>query len=154
MKCSYDENFIFRIMIFQVILQMIFNDDIPDNDNQNIMIVLKNLSPRNKRKNWKQNMKQKLFTDRGFSWGWRPEIFADQSTTNDLKVAGHKSTTIYFFISEIIFRKKIVSLSNNDRFDNYKIFLPNVWHFSVITRINYVSIFFVFIVKIHERNSL
>lgn len=46
---------------------MIFNDDIPDNDNQNIMIVLKNLSPRNKRKNWKQNMKQKLFTDRGFS---------------------------------------------------------------------------------------
>ena len=45
----------------------------------------------------------------------------------------------------------MVSLSNNDRFDNDKIFLRNIWHFSVITRINYVSIFFVFILKIHER---
>ena len=50
-------------------------------------------------------------------------------------------TIIYFFLSEIIFREKMVSLSNNDRFDNDKIFLCNIWHFSVIT-INYVSIFF------------
>ena len=57
--------------------------------------------------------------------------------------AGHKSITIiYFFLSEIIFREKMVSLSNNDRFGNDKIFLCNVWHFSVIT-INHVSIFFV-----------
>ena len=48
--------------------------------------------------------------------------------------AGHKSITIiYFFLSEIIFREKMVSLSNNDRFDNDKIFLRNTWHFSVIT---------------------
>ena len=36
----------------------------------------------------------------------------------------------------------MVSLSNNDRFDNNKIFLRNIWHFSVITRINFISIFF------------
>ena len=50
-------------------------------------------------------------------------------------------TINYFFLSEIIFREKMVSLSNNDIFDNDKTFLRNVWHFSVITRINYVSIF-------------
>ena len=50
-------------------------------------------------------------------------------------------TINYFFHSEIIFREKMVSLSNNDIFDNDKTFLRNVWHFSVITRINYVSIF-------------
>ena len=69
---------------------------------------------------------------RGFSWGRRPAIFADHWTTNDLKVAWHKSITIiYFFLTEIIFRKKMVSLSNNDRFDNDKIFLCNIWHFLV-----------------------
>ena len=36
----------------------------------------------------------------------------------------------------------MVSLSNNDRFDNDKTFLRNIWHLSVITEINYVSIFF------------
>ena len=64
-------------------------------------------------------------------------IFASHWTTNDLKVTGHKSITIYSFLSEIIFRKKMVSLSNNDKFDNNKIFLHNIWHFSII-RINYV----------------
>ena len=48
----------------------------------------------------------------------------------------------------------MVSLSNIDRFDNDKIFLRGIWHFFIITRINYVSIFFVFILKIHERTSL
>ena len=47
----------------------------------------------------------------------------------------------------------MVSLSNNDRFDNDKIFLRNIWHLSVITRTNYVSIFFIFMLKIHERTS-
>ena len=53
-------------------------------------------------------------------------------------------TIIYFFLSEIIFREKMVSLSNNDRFDNDKIFFNNddIWHFSIITGINYVSIYF------------
>ena len=74
---------------------------------------------------------------RGFSWGWQMTIFAGHWTTNDLKVTGHKSITIYSFLSEIIFRKKMVSLSNNDKFDNNKIFLHNIWHFSII-RINYV----------------
>ena len=79
---------------------------------------------------------------KGFSWSQWPVIFADHWTTNDLKVAMHKSITIiYFFLSEIIFHENMVSLSNNDRFDNDKIFLCNIWHFSVIT-INYVSIFF------------
>ena len=74
---------------------------------------------------------------------------------NDLKVAGHKSITIIHFLpSEIVVVEKMVSLSNNDRFDNDKIFLHNSWHFFVITRINYVSIFFIFILKIHERTSL
>ena len=38
----------------------------------------------------------------------------------------------------------MVSLSNNDRFDNDKIFFNNddIWHFSIITGINYVSIYF------------
>ena len=36
----------------------------------------------------------------------------------------------------------MVSLSNNDRFDNDKIFLRNIWHSSAITGINDVSIFF------------
>ena len=59
---------------------------------------------------------------RGFIWGRRPTIFADQWTRNDLKVAGYKSITIiYFFLSEIIFCEKMVSPSNNDRFDNDKI---------------------------------
>ena len=48
----------------------------------------------------------------------------------------------------------MVLLSNNDRFDNDKIFLCNIQHFFIITRINYVSIVFVFILKIHERNLL
>ena len=61
---------------------------------------------------------------------------------------------LYFSLSEIIFHEKMVSLSNNDRFDNDKIFLRNIWHFSVITRINYVSIFLVFILKINERTLL
>ena len=92
---------------------------------------------------------------RGFSWGRRLVILADHWTTNDLKVAWHKSITIiYFFLSEIIFCEKMVSLSNNDRFDNDKIFLRKIWHFSVKTRINYVSIFFVYILKIHGRTSL
>ena len=90
---------------------------------------------------------------RGFIWGQRPAIFADHWTANDLKVTGHKSITI-IFLSEIIFRGKVVSLSNNDRFDDAKIFLCNSWHFSIITGINYVSIFFAFILKIHEKNSL
>ena len=92
---------------------------------------------------------------RGFSWGRQQAIFTDHWTTNDLEVAGHKSwTIIYFFLSEIIFREKMVSLSNNDRFDNNKIFLPNIWHFSIIRRSNYVSILFLFILKIHERTLL
>ena len=54
-----------------------------------------------------------IFVNRGFSWGWRPLIFANYWTTKDLKVAGHKSITIIcFFLSEIIFREKMVSLSN------------------------------------------
>ena len=40
----------------------------------------------------------------------------------------------------------MVSLSNNDRFDNDEIFFnndnDNIWHFSIITGINYVSICF------------
>ena len=46
----------------------------------------------------------------------------------------------------------MVSFSNNDRFDNDNIFLRNIWHFvtfSIIAGINYVSILFVFILKIH-----
>ena len=35
----------------------------------------------------------------------------------------------------------MVSLLDNDRFDNDKIFLRDIWHFSVITKVNYVSIF-------------
>ena len=92
---------------------------------------------------------------RGFTWAWRPAIFAKHWTTNDLKFAEHKSITIiYFFSFWNDFSWKIISLSNNDRFDIDKIFLRNIWHFSVITRINYVSIFFIFILKIHERTSL
>ena len=75
--------------------------------------------------------------------------------TNDRKVAEHKFMTIIFFLSEIIFPKKMVSFSNNDRFDNGKIFFDNdnenIWHFSIITGIR---IFFVFILKIHERTLL
>ena len=53
-------------------------------------------------------------TLRGFSWGRWLVIFADHWTTNDLKVARQKSITIiYFFLSEIIFREKMISLSNN-----------------------------------------
>ena len=84
--------------------------------------------------------------NRGFSWGRRPAISADHWTTNDLKLAGHKFITIYFFLSEIIFREKMVSVSKNDRFDNDKNFFnndnDNIWHFSIITGINYVSICF------------
>ena len=41
-----------------------------------------------------------------------------------MKVAGQKSITIFhFFLSEIVFREKMISLSNNYRFDNDKIFL-------------------------------
>ena len=91
---------------------------------------------------------------RGFQLRPATGDFPDHWNTNDLKVAGHKSITIvYFFLSEIIFREKMVSLSNNDRFDNDKIFLRNIWHLSVITRTNYVSIFFIFMLKIHERTS-
>ena len=35
----------------------------------------------------------------------------------------------------------MVSLLDNDRFDNDKIFLRDIWHFSVIAKVNYVSIF-------------
>ena len=96
-------------------------------------------------------VKNNFSVDRAFSGGRRPAIFADHWTTNGLKVAGHKSVTVYFFLSEIIFREKMVSLSNNDRFHDDNIFLCNIWHFSIITGINYVTIFFVFILKIHER---
>ena len=75
-------------------------------------------------------------------------------TTNDLKVAGHKSITIIFFFSEMIFCEKMVSFSNSDRFDNDKIFLCNIWHISIIIGINYISILLVFILKINERTSL
>ena len=82
----------------------------------------------------------------GFSWGRPPAIFADHWTTNDLKVTGHKSLIIiYFFLSEIIFREKMVSLSNNNRFDNDNTFLCNIWHFSVIRRINYVYFFCIYL---------
>ena len=91
---------------------------------------------------------------RGFSWSQWPAIFTNHWTRNGLKVTGNKSITIiYFFLSEIIFCERMISLSNNDRFDD-KIFLRNIWHFSVITRINYISIFFLFILKIHERTSM
>ena len=43
----------------------------------------------------------------------------------------------------------MVSLSNNDRFANDKTFLRIIWHFSITTGINYVSIFFVLTLKIH-----
>ena len=39
----------------------------------------------------------------------------------------------------------MVSLSNNDTFNNDKIFLYNIWHFSEIARIDGVSIFVVFV---------
>ena len=82
----------------------------------------------------------------GFNWGRQLAIFADHWTTNALKVAGYKSITIiYFFLSEIIFRERIAALSNNDRFDNYKIFLRNIWHFSVITRINCFYFFHIYL---------
>ena len=69
------------------------------------------------------------------------------------KVAWHKSITInLFFLSEIISREKMVSLSNNDRFYN-NIFLCNIWNFSVIKRINHV-IFFIFTLKTHDRTLL
>ena len=52
----------------------------------------------------------------------------------------------------------MVSLLNNDRFDNDKIFFDNdndnIWHFSIIKGINYVCIFFIFILMIHERTLL
>ena len=52
----------------------------------------------------------------------------------------------------------MVSLLNNDRFDTDKIFFDNdndnIWHFSIIKGINYVSIFLVFMLKIDERTSL
>ena len=74
----------------------------------------------------------------GFSWGQQPPIFAHHWTTNDLKVTRHKSITTYFFSLWNIFFGKIVSISNNDRFDNDKIFLCNIWHFSVITKITFL----------------
>ena len=92
-------------------------------------------------------------TYRGFSWGQQPAIFADHWTTNDLKVTGHKSITkINFFLPEMVFCKKMVSLWNNDRFDNDKIFLQNIWHFSVITGISYVSICFHIFLKYTSKN--
>ena len=86
-----------------------------------------------------------MHLSRGFSLGQQLANFADQWTKNDLKVAGYKSITIFFFLSEIIFREKMVSLSNNDTFNNDKIFLYNIWHFSEIARIDGVSIFVVFV---------
>ena len=66
----------------------------------------------------------------GFQWGWWPTIFADHWNTNDLKLAVDKSITIIcFFLSEITFREKMVSLSNNDKFDNDKIFLCKILAF-------------------------
>ena len=94
------------------------------------------------------------FCLRGVSWGRQPGIFTNHWTTNELKAAGDKSLTIiYFFLSEKFFCEKMVSPSNDDRFDN-KIFLPNIWHFPGITRINYVSIFSIIILKINERTLL
>ena len=77
--------------------------------------------------------------------------FSPTIETNDRKVAEHKfMTIIYFFLSEIIFPKKMVSFSNNDRFDNGKIFFDNdnenIWHFSIITGIR---IFF----RIHLKDT-
>ena len=95
-----------------------------------------------------------VINEQGFRWGRQLEIFADHWQTNDLKIAGHKLITIiYFFLSEIIFREKMVSVSSNNRFDNDKIFLPNIWDFSVITEIVFLFFFFffVFIIKMHER---
>ena len=48
--------------------------------------------------------------------------------TIELKVAGHKSETIYFFLSEIIFCENMVHFQKNDGFNNDKIFLCNIWH--------------------------
>ena len=97
---------------------------------------------------------------RGFSSGRRPAIFADHWTTNDLQVAGNKFITIiYFFLSETIFREKIISLSNKDTFDNDKISFnndnDNIWHFSIMTGINYVSICFCIYLRarLHETRS-
>ena len=84
-----------------------------------------------------------VINEQGFRWGRQLEIFADHWQTNDLKIAGHKLITIiYFFLSEIIFREKMVSVSSNNRFDNDKIFLPNIWDFSVITEIVFLFFFF------------
>ena len=55
------------------------------------------------------------------NWWFLPTI----ELKNDLKVAAKSPTTIYFFLSEIIFREKMVLLSSNDRFDNDKIFFDN-----------------------------
>ena len=46
------------------------------------------------------------------------------------------------------------TLSNNDIFDNDKIFLCNIWHFSVITRINHISIFFCIFLKDTWKNFI
>ena len=84
-----------------------------------------------------------VINEQGFRWGRQLEILADHWQTNDLKIAGHKLITIiYFFLSEIIFREKMVSVSSNNRFDNDKIFLPNIWDFSVITEIVFLFFFF------------
>ena len=91
---------------------------------------------------FQKQFEHKKYFSRGFSWGWRLAIFACHWATNDMKVARHKSIIIHFFLSGIIFREKMVSLSNNDRFDNYEIFFRNIWHFSVLARISYASIFF------------
>ena len=40
----------------------------------------------------------------------------------------------------------MVSLSSNNRFDNDKIFLPNIWDFSVITEIVFLFFFFFFFI--------
>ena len=55
------------------------------------------------------------------NWWFSPTI----ELKNDLKVTSKSPTTIYFFLSEIIFREKMVLLSSNDRFDNDKIFFDN-----------------------------
>ena len=53
--------------------------------------------------------------DRDISWSWQPTIF----------------TNHYFFLSEIIFHEKVVSLSSNDRFDSDKIFLLKYLTFGI-----------------------
>ena len=55
---------------------------------------------------WFSIHQRHLSDSRGFSWGRRLAIFADHWTTNDLKVARHKSITMYFFFLNQFFLKR------------------------------------------------